>query len=140
MKNVFIDSDVILDVLINRRYFYQDSASILSLCAVRQLQGYTTALVFANIYYILRKMHSKKLALKSIRKLQPMLEVIPLSSEHVEQALNSDFTDFEDALQNYSAEDRGVEAIITRNISDYKHSSIPVFTPATFLKLLRKPE
>ncbi len=137
MKKVFIDSDVILDVLAQREPFFGDSARILSLCEKKKVQGCTTALVFANIYYLLKKIRSKDIAQHSLRKLRIILDVIPLLDSHVDRALNSRFTDFEDTLQYYSAEDLGVERIITRNISDYKQSSIPVSTPQRFLDIYK---
>jgi len=135
MKKVFVDSDVILDVLAQRQPFYDASAQIMSLCENNQLAGYTTPLVFANIYYLLRKLRSKDIAQSSLRKLRLILDIIMLTGDHVDRALNSKFTDFEDALQNFSAEERGIEIIITRNVSDYKHSKIAVHTPLSLLKL-----
>ncbi|MEA3288231.1 MAG: PIN domain-containing protein [Candidatus Marinimicrobia bacterium] len=135
MKKVFIDSDVILDVLTQREPFYFDSSQIISMCEDKRLEGFSTALVFANIYYLIRKLRSKEIARTSLRKLQIILSVLPLNGEHVERALNSKFTDFEDALQNYASESHGIEVIITRNVTDYKHSGLSVLTPHAFLKI-----
>lgn len=133
MSSVFIDSDVILDVFAHRKPFFIESAKILSLCERHEIQGYTTALVFANIHYLLNKMMSREITENHLRKLRIILDIIPLNRKHVDMALNSQFTDFEDALQHFSAEDQSIDRIITRNISDYKHSSIPVSTPEEFL-------
>lgn len=138
MKKVFIDSDVILDVLAHRQPFYVASAQILSLCENKQLEGFTTPLVFANVYYLLRKLRSKEIAQQSLRKLRLILGIVALTENHIDWALNSSFSDFEDALQNYSAEAYGLEIIITRNVTDYKHSKLIVHTPFSFLKLYNK--
>jgi len=138
MKRVFIDSDVILDVLAQRQPFYFASAQIMSLCENKQLEGFTTPLVFANVYYLLNKLRSREIAETSLRKLRLILDVLTLNGDHVDRALNSTFSDFEDALQNYSAEACGIEIIITRNVSDYKHSKLMVHTPLSFLKLHKK--
>lgn len=138
MKKVFIDSDVILDVLAHRERFYHKSAQILSLCENGRLEGSTTPLVFSNIFYLLSKLRSKEIARTCLRKLRLILEIMPLNSKHVDRALNSGFSDFEDALQNYSSEDCEMEVIITRNISDYKLSNLPVHTPSSFLNLYNK--
>ena len=112
---VFLDSDVILDVFANREPYYQDSAKLLSLIEQKHVLGFTTPLVFANIHYILRKLKSKEEALQNLRKLRIIVSVLALDENHTDSALNSDFSDFEDALQYYSAKGNSLDCIITRN-------------------------
>jgi len=132
---LFIDSDVLLDVLARREAFYPDSAGILSLAEMKKIRAYTSPIVIANLFYILRKIKSKRIALESIRKLRLFIGVLPVTESHIDKALASKFKDFEDAIQYFVSSDNGIEYIITRNKQDYKQSRILVFTPAEFLKL-----
>ena len=133
---VFLDSNVILDVFANREPYYQDSAKLLSLIEQKHVLGFTTPLVFANIHYILRKLKSKEEALQNLRKLRILVSVLALDENHTDSALNSDFSDFEDALQYYSAKGNSLDCIITRNKKDYKTGSVSVYTPTEYLALL----
>ncbi len=136
MHNIYIDSDIILDVLAQRKDYYHASAKLLSHAETKKVTGFTTPLVFANIYYVLRRMRSQKFALQSLRKLRIIVGVLPLDQKHVDQAMNSEFMDFEDALQHHSARSKNLDYIITRNKKDYKHSSIVVCTPEEYLTIL----
>lgn len=136
MHKLFIDSDIILDVFAKREPFYYHSAGLLTRIEKKKVLGYTSPLVFANIYYILRKLKSKDVALLSLRKLRIVVGVFPIDEKHIDQALNSEFSDFEDAIQHYSAKSSRINYIITRNKQDYKHSSIPVCTPEEYLAIL----
>lgn len=135
MIQVFIDSDVILDVLAERQPFFKHSAHVLSLSEQNKVAGCTTALVFANVHYLLKKHRSKPFAESQLRKLRIILDIIPLTEKHVDMSLNSGFNDFEDALQNFSAEGSGTTCILTRNKQDYRQSRLSVLTPEEFLTL-----
>lgn len=137
MHKLFIDSDIILDVFAKREPFYYHSAKLLTQIEKKRALGYTSPLVFANIYYILRKLKSKDYALQSLRKFRIIVGVFPINERHIDQALNSEFSDFEDAIQHYSAKSSRINFIITRNKQDYKHSSITVCTPEEYLTLLK---
>jgi len=136
MHKIYIDSDVILDVFAKRGQFYHSSAKLLSYAETKKINGFTTPLVFANIYYVLRRMKSKEYALQSLRKLRIIVGVLPVDQKHIDLALNSKFTDFEDAIQYYSSRGKKLDYIITRNKKDYKHSSITVCTPGEYLAIL----
>ncbi len=136
MPKIYIDSDIILDVFAKRGEFYPVSAKLLSYAEKKRVAAFTTPLAFANIYYVLRRMKSKEYALQSLRKLRILVNVLSLDQKHTDQALNSHFTDFEDALQYYSARSKKLDYIITRNKKDCKHSAIIVCTPEEFLAIL----
>jgi predicted nucleic acid-binding protein len=135
MHKIFVDSDILLDVLSRRLPFYNDSASILTLAERKSIHAFTTPLVFANIFYVLRKLKSKQTALASLRKLRLIIKIFSISENNIDKALISKFNDFEDAIQYFAATDNGVGFIITRNKKDYKESKIPVSTPAEFLEM-----
>lgn len=134
MKSVLIDTDVILDVLFAREPFLNQSAKILELCADKKVKGYSTAVMFANMYYILRKSNSHKLICTKLESLLQIIDIVETNKADILQSLASSFLDFEDSLQYHSAlRNKKIEAIITRNIKDFKASKIPVFTPESFL-------
>ena len=132
-KKIFVDSDVILDILCQREPYYEYAAYVFSLSDARKIVLYTTSLVFSNVYYILRKVLGIQKAKESLRKLRLLVKVIPVEEKEVDLALNSKFSDFEDALQYYTAMRYGIEILLTRNIKDYKERKILVQTPEEFI-------
>ena len=137
-KKVFIDSDVILDVLCKRIPHYQYSAQIFTLSDLKKINLYTTSLSFANVYYILRKTVGGEKAKYFLRKLRLLIKILAADEKETDLALNSKFTDFEDALQYYTALKHKMEVILTRNVKDYKEKDIIVQTPEHFVKNYEK--
>ena len=133
MNKVFVDTDVILDLLARRIPHFHLSALLLTLAEMKKLQLYTSPLILTNTFYILRKQLGNEAAKNSLRKLRILLNIIDSSESVVDKALNSDFSDFEDAIQYYTALDHGISVIVTRNLRDYKNASLIVQTPETFL-------
>ena len=133
-KVLFVDSDVILDVLEKRERFYEYSAQILSLGDEKKAKLVTTSLAFANIYYVLRKHLGIEKAKESLRKLRIIVDVISVNAKEVDLALNSELSDFEDALQYFTALDGKMEFIITRNVRDYKNPKLIVQTPQQYIE------
>ena len=135
MEHILIDSDVILDMLLDRHPFSTSSTEIFMLCEKGKIKGYTTPVIISNVYYILRKTYSKNDVRYGINRILEILAIAQISKEVILEALHSDFTDFEDALQNFSAIKHGeVTTIITRNIKDYQKSTLAVLTPEMYLK------
>ncbi len=135
MDKVLIDTDVILDFLFDQEPYSENAANVLNLCEKSQIQGFVTAIMLSNIYYLLRKTSKHEKVIKHLKMLMTILEVANTNKTAVIEALNSDFKDFEDALQNFSAQNMSeINIIITRNVKDYKTSSLSIMTPETFLK------
>lgn len=138
MSSIFLDTDIILDVFAYREPFYHDSATVLTLIEERRIVGHTSALIFANLYYILRRLRSREVALASLRKLRMLITVLPVDIQGIDFALYSAFTDFEDAIQCYTAIHHQLGYLITRNIRDYQAADsarITICTPKEFLAL-----
>ena len=134
MENVFIDTDVIVDFLTDRKPFSLESAKIFSLIDQKKIKGCVSSLSFSNLYYVLRKFGTQKKVISSLQDLSELVDILKVDSDIVKSALTSDFKDFEDSIQYFTAQDqKKVDCIITRNIKDYKDSSLPVMTPETFL-------
>ncbi len=136
MKKIFIDTDIILDLLARREPHYIFPAQLFTLIDKKKLTAYTSPIVFANLHYLLKKYSSNSVAKKNLRKLKTLIKILPVDEKIIEQALNSDFTDFEDAIQYFTAVNNGIKILITRNKADYKKSKIPIATAEEFLKIL----
>ena len=121
--------------LIDRQTFSEHAAMILSLCDSKKIQGFLTPVIYSNIYCILRNLASHTQVIEKLLKLNTLTEVLVIDKNIIMQALGSGFRDFEDALQNYAAESgKKIDVILTRNVKDYKHSSLAVMTPEQYLK------
>lgn len=137
INKALIDSDILLDYFLDRKPFSDDSSKILTMCEEGKLNGFITGVAIANIYYLLRKEHGPKPVLQGIKRLLTFLDVVILDKNTILKSIESDFSDFEDALQNFSAENQGnIKVIITRNIKDYKRSNLSVLNPKMFLEAL----
>lgn len=136
MIKLFVDSDIILDLLAEREPHYVHAARLFTLIDQNKIAGYTSPLIFANLHYLLKKHTTNLLALKSLRKLKTLISILPIDERVIDQSLNSEFNDFEDAIQYFTAVNNGITLIITRNKIDYKRSKIDVLTAEEFLKTL----
>jgi predicted nucleic acid-binding protein len=131
---VFIDSDIILD-LIQEREDYSDAVRLFSLIEENKVIGYVSPLIFANLFYILRKQASNKFALQVLTRLKALLHILTINEKIIELALSSGFKDFEDAIQFYSALEANLEYLITRNKQDYKKTGIIICNAREYLAL-----
>lgn len=134
MKHILIDTDVILDFFFDRKPYSEAAADIFTLCEQEKLIGYITPVIISNVYYLLRKQASHEVVISKLKSLLQLTRVAILEKQTILVALNSTFTDFEDALQNYAAEQtQQIKIIVTRNIKDFKKSKLSVLTPVELL-------
>jgi len=131
--NVFIDTNALLDVLAGREPFHDDSARIWTLAEAGVVTGFVSALSFANIFYILRRIKGPKAARQAIRILRDIFTPIPLDAQTLNQAIDADIKDFEDAIQFFSAIHAGAAILITRNPKDFPAADLVIQTPTEFL-------
>ena len=132
MKKIFLDTNVVIDLLDKREGFYPSAVKLFTLAYKGELSIYISPLTYATAAYILRKhpVERLRILLANLRKLSH----VALADERtIDDALSSEFKDFEDALQYYSALTENVDAIVTRNIKDFSLSKLPVLTPGEFL-------
>ena len=134
-EKLFIDTDIILDLAFKREPYFPYSQKIISLIENNYFDGYTSALVIANCYYIISNNADKKTAIKTISKLRSILSVLPFTDKEIGQSINSDVKDFEDGVQYFISINNNIKNFITRNISDYKALDINAITPIDFLNL-----
>lgn len=138
MDKILIDTDVILDFFFDRKPFSEGAAQILSLCEKGKLKGFVTPVLISNVYFLLRKTATHDKVIKSLKKLMDIVDVAIIDKGSIIAALDAEFKDFEDALQNFSAKnEREIKVIVTRNIKDYKASSLSVMTPEAYLKTIK---
>lgn len=133
MQKIFIDADIILDVLADRRPYYQDAAAIFTLIDQGQILGFTSPIVSANIHYILSRRLSRRKVLHILKKLRTLLNIVPVDDKIIDSALESGFMDYEDSIQYNAAVEAGIPILITRNVKDYSNPAITVCTPSEFL-------
>ena len=134
MKSVLIDTNIILDFFVARVPFDKEAAEIFRLTFNKKIRGYVSALSYANSYYYIKKLAGKKTSIELLKNLKKIVTTIDLDENILEAALNSDFTNFEDALQYHSAKSvAGIEIILTRNTRDFSKSKLFVYTPVQFL-------
>jgi predicted nucleic acid-binding protein len=134
---LFLDTNVMLDFLGEREPFYISSAKIATLADKRKLKINVSALSFATVSYFLTKYEGVKKTKEKLRKFKVISGICELDELIIEKGLNSNFSDFEDSLQYYSALRAECDIIITRNGKDFKKSQIPVMTPDEFLHSLK---
>jgi predicted nucleic acid-binding protein len=136
MKNLFVDTNVVLDLLAKREPFFEEAAGLFSLADRKKIRLSLSSLTLANIHYILLRKTNPSKAKAILRKLTLLVEILPLDDKIIALALNDDlFADFEDSLQYYTAIEHDKEAIITRNLKDFRRAKLPVMTAKQFLNM-----
>lgn len=136
-NRVFIDSDVILDLLCKREPFYPDAAELFTLGDQGTIELVTTSVVFANVFYILRKALGIDKTKELLRKLRILVGIVPVCEKTVDLAVNSKFSDFEDVMQYFTARENGIKVLLTRNTKDYREKDVVVQTPKQYLKTIK---
>lgn len=135
MKNLFIDTDIILDLLTERQPFYEFSAELFSLADQKMITINVSSLSFSNLNYILSKHFTAIKARKLFLKFKTLVNVLSVDDKITSLALTSDFADFEDGMQYYTALENNIRVLITRNLKDYKMAGINVMTSQSYLKI-----
>lgn len=133
MESVLVDTNIVLDLLSRRENFYESAQGLFSLADQGKVKLYVSSLTFANTYYILAKYASDKLARTALKEFKVLVSVLPLDNKIIDLSLNSDFKDFEDAIQYFTATENGLEMIITRKLKDFKAAKLPVLTAKDYL-------
>ena len=135
---VFIDTNVMLDFLGEREPFYLSSAKIATLADKGKIEIVVSALSYATVSYFLTKFEGVEKTIEKLRKFKVISTICELDERIIEKGLNSDFSDYEDSLQYYSALRKDCEVLITRNAKDFKKAEMSVLTPDEFLNSLKK--
>ncbi len=131
---VFLDTNVLLDVLARREPHCIAASKIWSGVEQGALDGHISAISFNNVHYVLRRVESRQAAYSAMRLLRDIFRVVSLDEKIINRATDSEFSDFEEALQFFSAHHAGADFIITRNVRHFPAEPIAVVTPEQFLK------
>ena len=132
---VFLDTNILLDVLTHRKPFYEAAAQIWSFAERGEVEGHISAISFNNIYYIVRKLEGRGKAEKALRLLRDIFQSVAPDTQILNQSIDSGLDDFEDAIQFFSAVHATAEYILTRNPNHFPKSGPPVLTPKEFLAI-----
>ena len=131
---IFVDNDVILDVLLERKNF-KYSQELLVHTEQRQIKAYTSPIIFTNSFYIINKLTNKKKAWSALKKIRLLFRISTITEKIIDLALTSEFPDFEDAVQYYVALEQKTEYLVTRNKKDFVSKQIPIVTPQEYIAI-----
>jgi predicted nucleic acid-binding protein len=130
---VLVDTNVILDVLLDRRPFSKDATRILALVEESKIEGFLCATTVTTVDYLLGRALTAMKARSALRRLLDIFEIAPVNRPVLEQALRSEISDFEDAVLEQSGRLVAVDAIVTRNFKDFRKSTVTVLDPVELL-------
>lgn len=137
MIHLFLDTNVVIDFLTDREPFSHLAGKLFDYSVKGEVKLYLSVVSYSNIYYVVKKVSSHKEAIRILNRLEEMTEIIDTTSSTIESALKSEFKDFEDAIQYFSAKlNSNINGIVTRNRGDFKHSSISIMTPEEAVKFV----
>jgi predicted nucleic acid-binding protein len=136
---VLLDNDVVLDFLTARQPFFVEAEESFQPLDNGKIDCYVSAITPVNVFYIVRKISGKVIALQSVKDLLNAVEVCQTDFQTLQNATNSLITDYEDAVQHECAMIENLDAIITRNAKDFANAIIKVYSPTEFLQLLNAP-
>ena len=132
MEKIFVDANIVMDLLEKREEFYQEAQELFTLSDKKNVKLYISALTLANVHFLLYK-HLKMEARKVLAKFKVLVEVLAVDDKIIDLSLTSDLKDFEDAIQYYTAIENDMDIIITRNKKDFKNVNLPILTAKEFL-------
>src|SRR5690242_34852 len=131
--NVFIDTNVLIDVIAKRKPFYADSARIWTLADEGRITGFISAISFTNIFYVVRKLKDQRTARRALSLLRTSFHPVACDEDVLDRALAVKFKDFEDAVQYISALAVQSDCLVSRNPIHFPSAAdCPVLTPVEF--------
>ena len=131
---ILVDTNVILDVLTERKPFAENAAKIFKLCEVKRIVGYISALSVPNIVYIMRKELDTERIAEVLRQLSLIFSFVDLKAADLIKASGLNFGDYEDALQSVAASRIHADYIVTRNVKDFNGSKVMAVKPEELLE------
>jgi len=138
MTRVFLDTNIVMDLLTNREPFSEDASRIFSLSERGEIKLFVSGLTIATTYYLVGKHTTKPIARKIVKDFRLLVSISETNSQSVDLTLGDvGFSDFEDGLQYYSAISSSCDIIITRDKKDFKNSKLPVMNPGQFLASIK---
>lgn len=137
MKNIFLDTNILIDFFANRKPFSIESAKLFNYSFKKKINIYISAVSFNNIYYILRQSCSHAETTNMLAELNEWTDVIDVTKDIIKKSIKSEFKDFEDAIQYNCAKSLSkIDFIVTRDTKDFKLSTLPILTPKEAVSLV----
>ncbi len=133
MTRIYLDSDVLLDFLYQREPFFNAAVQVIALLEKGKVQGTISTLILWNVAYLLEKEFGRKEGRRKLRILRSLVHLVAIDEKIIDEALNSDMKDFEDAVQYHAALGKKLPFFLTRNKKDYPRGSISLLTCEEFL-------
>lgn len=127
---VLIDTNIVLDVLLDRVPFVEDGIALFEMVERQQVQGYIAATTVTNVFYIVRKARGRDTALDAVRRILTALELCPVDRAVIQQAIESRLKDFEDGVQFACTQLNQMDAIVTRDLHDFSGVALPIWSIA----------
>jgi len=134
MKKILLDTNIILDLLARRDPFYSEAAELFSLGDKNLIRLSLSSLSLANTHYVLSKYKPEQEVRGILRKFKVLVQILSFDDKITDLALSSDFKDFEDAIQYYTAIENDQEIIVSRNLTGFRNSNLPVMTAREFIE------
>lgn len=135
MDQLFIDTDVALDLLSRREPHYKAAALLFSQADKKKIKLNISSLSFGNLHYLLTRQYNAAESRRLLIKFKVLVRVLAVDDKIIDLALSSAFADFEDAIQYHTAIENGIRLLLTRNIKDYRKAQIAIMTPESYLKV-----
>jgi predicted nucleic acid-binding protein len=135
---LFFDTNVLLDQLLDREPFANDADALWSMAESREVVGLISAISFNFVYYIVRHEADERQAIRAIKGLRDIFEAVAVDAQIINQAIDSGFADFEDAIQHSCALRGQATHLVTRDLTGYRKSALPVIHPKAYLHLRSK--
>ena len=135
---LFLDTNILIDYLAKRQPFAEDACRMIMMCCQKKYELCMSSLSFTTIYYVLKKQYGHEHLMSLLSDINGLITVSTVDGKIIQQALDSNFTDFEDAVQCYTAVACNANVLVTRNVKDFCHSPLLVRTPNEFCELLKE--
>lgn len=132
-----LDTDVILDFLLKREPFFSASEELMEFNQRFAFEAYMSAVTPLNVFYISREETGVVKIRQALNDLLSLVRVCAIDEAILKGAFALPFTDFEDAVQHACPTANNLDAIVTRNLDDYKSATLPVFSPTAFPEQLK---
>lgn len=139
LVKVLLDTNIIIDLALERQPHFEASEQILSLVEQGQIEGYISASTFGDLYYVIRKDKGRESTLYFLRRIATFCQVATVNQAAVSMALTANFRDFEDAIQHSTAVINQLDAIVTRNPRDFKVTTPRILTPTQLIQEFPNP-
>lgn len=133
MKRIFIDTNVLVDLVLERKGFYQDARRLFNLCKERRITPYISSISVAIINYLLLKKYNEEKVKGLLEIIYKLTEILPFHKRIISLAHYSNFKDLEDGFQYFTAKENNIKVIITRNEKDFEVNDVSVVSPKQFL-------